>query len=338
MRARAGRSPVIADVARVAGVSVPTVSRVLTGAARVGEDKRRRVVAAIDELGYRPSAAARALASGKPRLLSVVTGDTSKYGYTQTIQGVEEAARSAGYAVIITVVESADPAVVDGAVASLLSQSVAGVVVLNFDPQGLAVSKRLPPDLPVVLVSGSRVEGVPHATLDEAQAAEDLTDHLLDLGHATVHHVSVPHAGEKDLRAAGWRTALERRGLAVPPIITATWEPESGRQVGLGLVERPDITAVFCGNDEIAIGLLRGVVQTGRRVPQDVSVVGFDDHPLSAYWSPPLTTVDLDFSGLGARAYTLLVQALAGDDSAPVSSARPPLVLRETAGPPPTPR
>ena len=117
-------------------------------------------------------------------------------------------------------------------------------------------------------------------------------------------------------------------------MLPATWEPESGRLIGLGLAARPEVTAVFCGNDEIAIGLMRGVAQTGRRVPDDLSVVGFDDHPLAAFWSPPLTTVDQDFAGLGARAYELLQQAVGGDRTAHVSAVRPPLVIRETAAPP----
>ena len=324
MSVKAGRTPVIADVARAAGVSVPTVSRVLTGAARVGDEKRLRVEAAIE------------LASGKTRLVSVVAGDTSKYGYAQTIRGVEEAARAAGYTVTITVVESTDEDSVQGAVASVLAQPVAGVIVLNFDPEGAAAARRLPPELPVVLASGSPVPGVPHAGLEELVAAEDLTNHLLDLGHATVHHVSVPHASRQDHRMAGWRKALTDRGAEVPPVWPATWEPESGRQVGLGLAARPDVTAVFCGNDEIAMGLMRGVVETGRRVPEDVSVVGFDDHPLAAYWSPPLTTVNQDFVGLGARAHALLLQRLTDGTTDLRSMERPALVVRATTGPPPT--
>ena len=192
MSVKGDRAPVIADVARAAGVSVPTVSRVLTGAARVGEDKRARVMAAIEELGFRPSAAARALASGRPRLVSVLAGNTSRYGYAETLRGIEEAARGAGFTVIITVIESADDESVDRAVASVLSQPVAGTIVLNFDPPGLAVSRLLPRDLPLVTISGRRVAGLPHAKLDETVAARELVEHLLDLGHATVHHVSVP--------------------------------------------------------------------------------------------------------------------------------------------------
>lgn len=337
MSVKAGRTPVIADVARVAGVSVPTVSRVLTGAARVGDDKRDRVLAAIEELRFRPSGAARALASGKPRLISVVTGDTSKYGYAETIRGIEESARAAGYTVTITVVESTDADVVRRAVGSVLDQSVAGVIVLNFDAAGIAASRQIPAGVPLVVVSGSRPRGVPYAALDEIAAARDLTDYLLDLGHPTVHHVSVPHARGQNHRTIGWRQSLKARGVVVPPVIAATWEPESGRQIGLGLVDRPDVTAVFCGNDEIAIGLMRGVGQTGRRVPDDVSVVGFDDHPLAAFWSPPLTTVDLDFAGLGSRAHVLLMQALSPERVVNVPLPRPPVVVRETAGPPRAP-
>lgn len=334
MSRSAPKPPVIADVAREAGVSVPTVSRVLTGAANVSEDKRHRVLRAIEYLHYRPSAAARVLVAGQPRLIAIVAGDTSRYGYAETIRGIEESARATGYSVTITVVESADDLAVDRAVALLLGQPIAGIVVLKFDPPGVATLHRLPKDIPTVSISGVREAGVPQAVLNEAVAAQELVEYLLALGHETVHHVRVPPSRKEDGRTTGWRRALAAHAAPVPVVLDATWEPESGRQVGREIAKRDDVTAIFCGNDEIAMGVMRGLREGGKSIPDDVSVVGFDNHPLSAMWTPALTTVNQDFAGLGSRAYGLLEGLISGAKVRKFSSEMPTLVIRESAAPP----
>lgn len=335
---KAPRPAVIADVAKLAGVSVPTVSRVLTGAARVRPEKERRVLDAIAQLNYRPSATARALASRQSHTIAIIAGNTSQYGYAETIRGVEEEARADGYTVTITVVESADPDEVERAVALVLDQSPAGVVVLKFDPPGVAVLASLPRDLPIVAVSGVKSRDVPQAVLDESRAAESLTEHLLSLGHRTVHHVRVPPSRREDGRTTGWRRALKRAGVEPPELYEATWAPESGRVIGKEIARNPEVTAVFCGNDEIAMGVIKGLRDAGLSVPEDVSVVGFDDHPLAAMWSPALTTVRQEFGGLGARAFELLRGAMSGEVVRRTSSALPELVIREsTAAPRPLP-
>lgn len=325
----------IADVAARAGVSVPTVSRVLTGAAKVSASKREAVEAAIAALDFRPSAAARVLASRKAQVIAVIAGDTSQYGYAETIRGIEEAARAEDYTVMITVVESTDEAEIDRAIAATLAQPLAGVCVLKFDPPGVAALHRIPSSLPLVALSGVREPGLRQAVLDEARAAEELTDHLLDLGHATVHHVRVPPSRREDGRTTGWRRALKRRDAVVPPLSDASWDPRSGIEIGRRLAEDPTVTAVFCGNDEIAMGVIRGISASGRRVPDDISVAGFDDHPLAALWTPALTTVDQDFASLGRRGLQLLLNEIAGETGRRFSSERPQLVVRESTAPPP---
>ena len=252
----ARRPPVIADVARVAGVSVPTVSRVLTGSVPVSPAKRALVMAAIDKLGYRPSAAARALAGGRVSMIAVLASNTTRYGYASTLRGIEEGARAAGYTVVITVVESEDPSIVDEAVTLVLGQPVAGVIVLEFDPAGVRASRALPDSLPVVGASNGRVvrRTRPHAYLDDRAAAMRAVEYLLGLGHHTVHHVAIPLSGGPNVgRASGWRDALIAAGAPVPELIGAGWDPASGYEVGAMLARDESVTAVLAGNDELAI-------------------------------------------------------------------------------------
>jgi DNA-binding LacI/PurR family transcriptional regulator len=340
MTSTPARPPVIADVARHAGVSVPTVSRVLTGAARVSEEKRRRVELAIAELGYRPSGTARALKLGLARTVAVLAGNTSRHGYAMTLEGIEEGARAAGHAVLISVIEDAEPGTVAAAMESVLAQPLAGVVVLTFDPPGVAALAALPRDLPIVAVAGARATGIAQVVIDEDAGAAELTRHLLTAGHDTVHHVSVPPSSRReDGRTRGWRRALREAGAAIPPVVAATWDPSSGVTIGGELADRPDVTAVFCGNDEIAMGVIRGLAERGRSVPDDVSVAGFDDHPLARLWSPPLTTVRQDFARLGQEAFALLARQIdAVQNRAPRPAARlvrhaAPLLVRESTGP-----
>lgn len=333
--ATGSKPPVIDDVARRAGVSVPTVSRVLTGAAKVSDDKRARVLAAIEELKFRPSAAARALVARAPKSIAVLAGDTSRYGYAETIRGIEESARNAGYLVTITVVETPHDDSVDVAVSLVLNQPLAGVIVLKFDPAGVAALQKIPSDIPTVSISGLREPGVPQAVFQEAAAAEHLVSYLLELGHKTVEHVRIPPSRKEDGRTTGWRRALKDADAEVHEPLDATWEPESGRIIGRELGTRDDVTAIFCGNDEIAMGVIRGLSEVGKSVPSDVSVVGFDDHPLAAMWNPPLTTVRQDFASLGARGFELLEGLLAGRPMKRFTAALPPLVIRDSAARPP---
>jgi DNA-binding LacI/PurR family transcriptional regulator len=328
------RGPSIVDVARLAGVSVPTVSRVINGSVPVSAERRDRVAAAIKELGYRPNSAARALVTGRQAVIAVLASNTTRYGYATTLQGIEEAARLAGFIVMITVVETEEPDVVTAAVDMALSHPVAGVVVLKFDPAGAAALRALPAGLPVVAASGDRGRGVPHAVLDDTAGAVAATEYLLGLGHRTVHYVAVPTSGRRAGRAAGWRRALAAAGAEEPPILDAGWEPERAYEIALEIAERVDVTAVLCGNDELAMGFMRGLHEAGRRVPDEISVVGFDGHPLGRYLTPALTTVQQDFADMGRRSFELLSGLLDTGRAAATSAAAASLVIRESSGPP----
>jgi DNA-binding LacI/PurR family transcriptional regulator len=330
------RRPVISDVARAAGVSVPTVSRVLNGTAVVSAHKRDLVLAAVQQLGYRPNGAARALVTGRPSMVSVLTSNTTHFGYATTIQGIEEAARRAGLIVAITVIDSEEPAAVAAVVDLVLGQQIAGGVVLEFDRLGTRALEALPLSLPVAVVSSwSDGPEVPRVLFDDRQGGWDATSYLLGLGHRTVHHVSVPASGRPSGRTLGWRAALHEAGAVVPEVIEADWTTQSGFAAGLILAATRDCTAVLCGNDEIAFGVIKALQRSGRDVPGDVSVVGFDDHPLAAYWSPALTTVGQDFAQLGRAALGFLIARWGGQsESAPDTGPPQHLITRDSSGPP----
>lgn len=328
------KPPIIADVARVAGVSVPTVSRVLNGTVPVSAERRARVLAAVKELGFRPNGAARSLAQQAGTMVAVFTANTTRYGYASTIQGIEEAARQAGYMVVITVVETADSATVERAIDHALGQPMAGAVVLEFDPPGVATLAAMPPWLPAVAAAsgGTSGESIAHAFMDDRLAAARATRYLLDLGHRAVHHVAIPSVGRESARALGWRDALEEAGVAAPPVIRSDWDPMSGYEAGAALARDPSVTAVLAGNDELAIGVMKALNDHGRRVPQDVSVVGFDDNPLSQLWSPPLTTVRQDFVGLGHQVFGLLMGQLETGEARRSVRMIPDLIVRGSTG------
>lgn len=326
----------LADVARLAGVSISTASRAITGRTPVSAELRRKVDDAIAQLGYRPNAAAQSLVSGRRSMIAVLARNTLRYGYAATLQGVEEAARAAGYTITIGVVEHDDPREIRQAVDLVLTQPLAGAVVIEFDAVGVATLEALPSTLPVVAVAGAvrRTVERPHVFLDDEAGGRAATEYLLDLGHRTVHHVAIPATRPRSGRSWGWRRALQDRGTAVPPVVRAGYSPSSGYEAGLRVAETDDVTAVLAGNDEIAIGVVRALAERGRRVPEDVSVVGFDDQPFAEMWRPALTTVGQDFTALGRLGTARLVEWIESGRQPENVILAPELVVRESAAAP----
>ncbi|NUS62144.1 MAG: substrate-binding domain-containing protein, partial [Saccharothrix sp.] len=170
--------------------------------------------------------------------------------------------------------------------------------------------------------------------LDERQAAADATGYLLSLGHRTVHHVAIPSETGTSARQAGWRDTLERVGAPLPPVVPVEWDVRSAYLAGRRLAADPDVTAILCGNDDTALAVRRALHEAGRDVPGDVSIVGFDDVPGAAYWTPALTTVRMDFVALGRACLTALVAEVAGVPRPELHLAAPSLVVRESTAPP----
>lgn len=305
----------MADVAALAGVSTQTVSRVSMGLDNVRPTTRERVLAAMAELGYAPNTAARALRYGNFRTIGVIAHRLARTGESRTVEAVVEAARDQGYTVTLIDVESPSSDVVSAAATRLSHQAIDGLVIIRAEtatPDTLA----LPPRLPVV-VSDSRFVGHhPAVGADQADGARRATQHLLDLGHRTVHHVAGPaDSAPAQLRAEAWRATLVAAGCPVPDVVEGDWTAGSGYDAGRRLATDPEVTAVFCANDEMAAGLLRALHEAGRAVPGDVSVVGFDDILLAEYLWPPLTTVVQDFDEIGRRLVgRLLEQVRTGRD------------------------
>ena len=332
------RDPAMTDVARLAGVSHQTVSRVLNDHPNVREQTRIRVRAAIAELGYRPNRAARALVTGRSQLIGVVAQNTTLYGPASLLAAFEQAAAEAGFAVSVGSVSSLDRRSISAVVERHLDHQVAGIVVIAPVASANEALDHLSVGVPLVTVDGDPQRPAALVTVDQVAGAGDATRHLLDAGHRTVWHVSGPadwfdSAG----RIEGWSAALRAAGVEVPAPLPADWTAASGYRHGQELARMPEVTAVFAANDHLALGVLRAMSEHGRRVPEEVSVVGFDDVPEAAYFIPPLTTVRPDFDAVARASLAMLLDQI--HSGAPVVqryTVAPALVSRRSVAPPPS--
>ena len=260
------RAVSMADVARRANVSSQTVSRVSNGEPNVVESTRLTVLRAMDELGYRPNSAARALKRGEFRAIGVMTFTLSTTGNVRTLEGIVAAAATHDYAVTLIPVGAPSQDAVRGAFTRAGELAVDAVVAIMETHLASDAPAPYPPGFKVV-VADSDDAGDRHPVVDTDQAAgaASATDHLLGLGHRTVWHVAGPESSfAAQRRRDAWRSRLEARGLEVPPVHHGDWTPESGYRIGLALAEEPSCTAVFAANDQMALGLLRAFHERGR--------------------------------------------------------------------------
>jgi DNA-binding LacI/PurR family transcriptional regulator len=332
---RAGaRRPVMADVARLAGVSHQTVSRVLNEHPSVSDETRRRVETAIVQLGYRRNTAARALVTRRTSTLGVISVDTSQYGPAHTIFGIEEAARRAGYFINFASLREINRQAMRAALDHLTDASVDGIVVIAPVRAAVEAVHGQSLDVPLVMVETSDRTDDLTVVVDQVAGARMATRHLLDLGHLTVLHVRGPETWvEADARARGWLAELAQARAVIPDVLTGDWSAASGYAAGLEIARRRDVTAVFAANDQMSLGIMRALYEAGRSVPADISIVGFDDMPEAEYFHVPLTTVRQDFAEVGGRCIERLLALIDGRTAPMRTAIQPELIVRASSGP-----
>ncbi len=314
----------MAMVASRAGVSGQTVSRVVNDSPRVDPATRARVEAAMAELGYRPHRAARALRTGRSQTIGLVVTTLATVGNSRMLQATAEAAAERGYA--LTLVTAGDD--VAAAFERLAEQEVDGAIVLN-EASALVPRAQRPSGLRLVVVDAREADDLSVVHSDHLGGAAAATAHLLALGHPTVHHLAGPvgsfAAAERE---RGWRRTLEDAGIEPPPVVRGDWTAEVGF-ASSGAFDAA--SAVFCANDQMALGLLRGLSEAGRRVPEDVGVIGFDDVPDAANYRPPLTTIRQDFTALAHRAVAMLVAGIEGGSDSERSAVVPTSLVQRAS-------
>jgi len=321
----------IRDVAALAGVSHQTVSRVINGKERVNPETRQRVELAIHELGYAPNAIARFMAHGRTRTFVCCAPNLTDYTFACIIEAAESEARQAGYFVIAASAPNAETfaELVDQLISSRYAE---GLIVIN--PYADERHRYLPPDIPTVLIGARPRPGqFDFIYLDEEEGGRSATEHLIKLGHTHILHITGPHQEDcTSDRLSGYRSAMHEAGIEVPPewVIEGDWSATSGYQAvqswqALGL----SYSAIFTQNDRMAVGTIRALRDQGRRVPDDVSVVGFDDMPLASYFDPPLTSMRQDIHFNGRQAARLLIRRLDNPQAPPQHLFHPAeLVIR----------
>jgi DNA-binding LacI/PurR family transcriptional regulator len=303
----------MADVARLAGVSSQTVSRVSNGHSNVDEQTRARVVQAMQTLGYRPNGAARALKSGRFHTVGVIMTSLQTFGNIRTLDAIAQEAAHTGYSV--TLLPISDPTLgrVSGAYQRLSAQAVDGAVILLEARLLDQAEFALPPGIPVVLIDSGAGPDYTVVDTDQALGARQATEHLLQLGHRQVWHIAGPEtAFSAARRAESWARTLREAGIAPPPLLRGDWTSESGYRHGLSLGGRADVTAIFAANDQMALGVMRALHELGRDIPGDISIVGFDDMAEAGSFWPPLTTIRQDFAAVGRLSIRKLLQKVSG--------------------------
>ena len=326
------------DVAKRAGVSTATVSRVINGTAVVSEEMRRRVELACATLGYIPNGAARALSTRRTRTIGAVVPTIENDGFARTVFALQRSLQQSGRTLLLANSDY-DPAIELEAVMRLLSQGIDGLMLIGGEHDKLLRKHLERKHVPVI---EAWTLGDPSASVgfDNARAASVLTDHLLDLGHRRIAVVAgkLEHNDRAAARVLGMRESLRRRGLQ----LLAEWTTAQPYRVGEGRLaarqllcegERP--TAILCGNDQLAFGVLAEARAMGVSVPRDLSVTGFGDSDYAEFLDPPLTTMRVPAEEIGRRAAAFLLSRINGESTEHGSTVEVELVIRATTAPPP---
>lgn len=323
------RPPSIRDVARLAGVSHQTVSRVLNQHPSIRDTTRQRVLDVIAELQYRPNRAARALASSRSRTIGILSAMSTDYGPASIMASVEAAARASGYWVSIANLDAGVEGSVPDALDQLRAQAVEGIVVIAPQKRVFEALATLPFEVPYVTLQATGDDGN-RLFFDQYAGARLATRHLLELGHRSIYHLTGPQDWiEADARMQGFLDEMNAWDAATTAPILGDWTADFGYFAGQELLKVRDFTAVFASNDQMALGLLHAFRDGGVDVPGEVSVVGFDDIPEAAHFWPPLTSVRQDFAELGRRAVAFLL----GELDPAARTIAPQLIVRSSTGP-----
>ncbi len=304
--------PTIRDVAKEAGVSHQTVSRVINNSAPVNPATRSRVEQAIDVLGYRPNAIARFMAQGRTQTLACIAPNLSDYTFAKIIEGAEAQARGQGY-FLFTASASDENSFADLIKELVDSRRTEGLLIINpyiDDRHQLA-----PSDFPVVyLAAAPRDQAIYSVALDDENGGFEATCHLLALGHREIAMITGPEIEDCTLdRTVGHRKALESAEIHYDNKLVrcGDWTATSGYEAARSILEAGQtFTALFAQNDRMAVGAARALREAGLQVPEDVSVIGFDDMPLASYFHPPLTTMRQDLEQIGRQAANLIIQVI----------------------------
>ncbi len=330
------RAPNIRDVARLAGVSYQTVSRVLNNSESIRPGTKQRVLEIIDQIGYRPNQAARALVTSKSRTIGVLTSQTAHYGPSTSLRAIENAAREAGYLITTTSLSTSDMQSITDSLEHLMSQAIEGLVVIAPQVRVFDAFRNLALTSPLVTLDSTGGAGAQRSlSVDQITGARLATRHLIELGHEEILHISGPQDWiEAEARMRGFLDEINDADLRTHPPILGDWTAEFGYHAGKELLRFRDFTAIFAANDHMALGLFHAFRDAGLDVPRDISVVGFDDIPEAAHFWPPLTTVRQDFAEIGRRSIALLLGELEGDPYLHHSQILPELVVRSSTAAP----
>ncbi len=318
MPANRSKRVTLYDVARHAGVSYQTVSRVINGYPHVAVETRARILQVIDTLDYRPNATARSLATHRSCTFGVVTYGLSYYGPVQMLLSVERAAKAGGYSLRLTDLDAMALEDVQQAISGLRDQLVDGILLI-MPTQGIRYDYlcEVCGDIPFVELDTEARTEIPSVTIDQSGGSRLATQHLLDLGHRAIAEICGPRDWFSGFaRHESWSNTLLAAGLTPGLSLEGDWSAESGYRAASTLIDRrTEFTGLVVGNDQMALGASRALREHGYRIPENVSVVGFDDIPESAYFEPPLTTVRQDFPLLGQQSVEYLISLIEEPDT-----------------------
>ena len=304
------RGKTVKEIAAAANVSVATVSRALQRPEIVSEATRQHIQEVVKRLGYTPNALARNLRTARTRLIVALLPDIANPFFSEVIRGIEQVAHESGYSVLLG--ETQGSLVREQAYADMVAARQAdGIITMSPRVPAIPIQGRLPVVNACEYVKDSQICSV---YVDNIAAAATAVDYLLTLGHRDIAFIAGPPSSPICVdRELGYRRALQNAGIAANPALAAVgdFSIEAGeRAIELLLSRGPSFSAVFCSNDEMAIGAMRALISHGLRVPEDISVIGFDDIRFARYTSPALTTVAQPKNALGREATTMLIELL----------------------------